>query len=459
MMTTTTDTNASARPDGPTGEVERRTGSRALLQGGSLLALGMLAANGGNYALNLLLGRWLTPAEFADATLMVTLMLVVTAIAVALQLLAARSAGIHQARGTDERADATAAWLQRAASQVGLLLMVAIAAPAAIWAEIFHTGSAWPFVILAVGMPAYLVQAVGRGLLQGRLAFGRLAATFLLEMVVRVVIALVLVALGLGVEGATIGLTASFLATWWLVRTLQPVTARPDLTATELGDLRISATPVLVLLLGQIVVNNGDVMVVKSAFPGGEAGVYAAIALIGRAVFFLSWSAVTTLFPAAAQRHEADRDATGLLLGGVAVVAGACAAMTVTAALFGERFFTGMFGPEYAGVNSLLVGYAIATSMFSVANLIVTHQLTAGRRRESGVLVAGAMFQTALLLLFHDTLAAVVRDQLIAMGVLLAAVAATTAHALRSSPIPSPIPSTIPSPIPSPIPSTEATTS
>ena len=426
-------TDAAERTEAPANDVAERTGGRALLQGGSLLAIGMMLANGGNYVLNLLLGRWLEPAEFADANLMVTLMLLVTAIAVALQLVAARYAGIHQARGTDDRAEAMAAWLARAANRTGIVLGLILAAPAMVWADVFNTESALPFVILAVGMPAYLIQAVGRGVMQGRLDFARLAATFVIEMIVRVAAGLALVAAGLGVNGATLGLTLSFVATWATVRRMQPITGAAELTTHEFGDLKIYVTPVLVLLVGQIIINNGDVMIVKSAFDGDTAGVYAAIALIGRAVFFLSWSAVTTLFPAVAQRSESEENSTGLLLGGVGVVSAACAVMVLFAWIFGDMFFTGVFGDEYGGVNSLLVGYAIATSMFAVANLIVTHQLSAGHRRESIVLVGGAVFQTALLLLFHDSMRTVVNDQLIAMGVLLLAVAVSATFSIRGA--------------------------
>ena len=115
-----------------------------------------------------------------------------------------------------------------------------------------------------------------------------------------------------------------------------------------------------------------------------------------------------------------------LLLVGVGVVAGACAVMTGAIAIGGDRFFTGVFGPEYAGVQHLLVQYAIATSMFAVANLVVTFHLSAGRSLESRLLVVGAVIQTVLLLANHATLAAVLVDQLLAMGLLLAAVAVST---------------------------------
>lgn len=408
-------------------DVASRTGARALLSGGTVLAVAMMATNGGNYLLNLFLGRWLEPSEFADANLMVTLMLLVTAIAVSLQLVGARFAGIHQASGDDERADALAAYLDRRASVAGVVLAAVIAGGASFWSDFFNTDSAWPFVILGLGMPCYLVQAVGRGILQGRLRFGPLAATFVIEMVVRVGIGVGLVAAGFGVEGATVGLTASFVATWLAVRSVVSTTTDARPTRFELGELRSYVGPVLVLLVGQIIINNGDVLVVKRYFDGDDAGVYAAIALIGRAVFFLSWSAVTTLFPAVAQREEAGHDSGGLLLGGVAVVTVSCGVMTLGAWLGGDMLLTNVFGEEYGGVNALLTRYAIATSMFAVANVIVSHHLSAGRYRESWILLAGAALQTALLLARHDTMAAVVWDQIVAMGILLAAVSISSA--------------------------------
>ncbi len=439
-MPAVADASAPGEPParGATPDVAERTSGSALLTGGGILAVAMLLANGGNYLLNLVLGRWLTPSAFADANLMVTLMLLVTAVAVSLQLVAARFGGIHQAAGTDARADALARDLERKAAVGGVALALAFVAGAGFWSDFFRTESAWPFVILGVGMPFYLVQAVGRGILQGRLIFGRLAATFVVEMVVRVGVGLGLVAAGAGVEGATAGLTVSFVATWLVVRRWSGPWAPGTPTRGERRDLRVYIGPVAVLLLGQIVINNGDVLVVKRFFSGDDAGVYAAIALIGRAVFFLSWSAVTTLFPAVAQREEAGHSSGGLLLGGVVVVSAICAGMVGGVAIFGDLFLTGALGDEYSGVGSLLIRYAIATSFFAVANLIVSHHLSAGRVREAWILLAGGVLQTVLLLTRHGDMLEVIYDQMIAMGILLVAVAVSslvpTAGQLRDSP-------------------------
>lgn len=408
--------------------VDSPTSSRALLTGGSLLAAAMFAANAGNYLLNVALGRWLTPAEFSDANLMVTLMLLVTAIAVSLQLIAARFTGLDEVAAETARTEALARGLTRWGAWAGVAIGALLVIGAPWWADFFNSASAWPFVVLGIGMPPYLAQAVGRGVLQGRLEFGPLAATFIHEAAARVVLGVVLVAIGLGVLGATIALTVSFVVTWLSVERalgwdLSAIAAevRPEVVGY--------AGPVGLLLLGQIIINNGDVLVSKQSLVPAEAGVYAAIALVGRAVFFLSWSVATTLFPAATQRREQGEDAHGLLYAGIAAVAAIGVAAVVGARLLGGIVLGRVFGPEYADVSSPLAWYALATAVFAIANLIVSHHLALGELREAALMLGGAVLQTVLLIGARGSIDDLIRAQVIAMLVL--AIIVSSSHVLR----------------------------
>ncbi|MDH4280350.1 MAG: hypothetical protein OEW83_19980 [Acidimicrobiia bacterium] len=187
-------------------------------------------------------------------------------------------------------------------------------------------------------------------------------------------------------------------------------------------DLRRFVAPTAVFLVGQILINNGDVLIVKAEFPRDAAGVYSAVALMGRAVFFLSWSAVATLFPAVARREATGSNTDELLVGGLAVVGVACGGMVAASALFGNLFFRSILGPEYEAAASMLVSYATATSLFAVANLVVTHQLSLGRTIQSRLLVIGAVGQTVLVVLARSSLPAVVNVQVLAMTALAAVV-------------------------------------
>lgn len=376
-----------------------------------------LAASGVNYALNLLLARWMTPSEFGDANLVVTAMLGLTAVAVTLQLVTAQR--ISTARAATQAVERRA--LLRRAWSVGLLVATAIAVSSPLIAAATSSASAVPFILLAAGLPFYLAQAVERGALQGRLRFGDLAATLIIEAVTRLGVAIALVLCGLGVSGATAGITASFVASWWLARRRELVLSTRS--GTEVAHVSRSITArratqaTMLLLVGQIMINNGDVVLAKTLFDADAAGVYSVVALVGRAIFFLSWSVVTAAFPMAATANAAEHRA--LRRRAVRTVAAMSTLMTLAVALLAPPLTPTVFSDAYSTAAGLFLPYAIATSLFAVANVMASLSTAQGDRQTAAVIVGGAVGQTMLLLAFADDPVRMVWLQVLAMGTLL----------------------------------------
>ena len=104
-----------------------------LLTGGALLFVSMTFVNAGNYLFNLVLGRWLGPAAFADLSLVVTLMLMITFITVTFQLTAARFSAIHTADHNPQQISNTRKWQLQIAWGFGLFLMSVLGGGAVFW--------------------------------------------------------------------------------------------------------------------------------------------------------------------------------------------------------------------------------------------------------------------------------------------------------------------------------------
>lgn len=379
------------------------------------LASAMLVASAANYLLNLFLARWMSPDEFGDANLMVTLMLATSAAAVALQLLTARgiSAADPAAAIAARRMGLRRAWM------IGGAIGVVAALGATTLRDVTSSTSALPFVILGIGIPLYLAQAVERGVLQGSLRFKRLALTFLVEAAIRLGATLGAVALGLGVVGATAGLSMSFAASWLAARPHRSGvigTAAVESVTEESGAARRAASATSILLVAQIIINNGDVVLAKVLFEAEAAGIYAVVALIGRGVFFLSWSIVMAAFPMAARNGGRE-----VIRRAVVAVAGVSAVSTISVAILMPHATDIVFGSEYSSASGEFGRYAIATSMFAVANVIATLELASGRGRAGAVVLAGAFAQTAALTL-ASTPQAMVDIQIVSMSVVAAAV-------------------------------------
>jgi O-antigen/teichoic acid export membrane protein len=413
-----------------------RTG---LLSGGALLFASATLVNAGNYLFNLLLGRWLGPAAFADLSLIVTLFLVTSFLTAGLQIPVARFVAVYTADVNPQRVADLRRWARRAAFALGGGLLALCVAGAPAWSHFFDTASPAPFVIFGLFVPFYLAQGVDRGVLQGSTRFGWLAATYQVEMWSRLALSVLLVGLGMAVNGAVLGIGLSFVATWLAAR---PVGGRLPAAGTlgrdTRGELAAFAVPVLVGQLGQILINNSDILIVRHFFAATEAGHYAALALIGRIVFFATWSVVTAMLPLAAQRHRRGEPHRVLLYAALGAVLGVSAIVVGAAFQAPGQIVNLLFGPQYLAVAPLLGPYALATMFFALANVVVSYRLAIGNVEGTYLAIVAGVMQVTLLWVFHDSLAQVVGIQLGLMaaffGVLCAWDLGRYARELRGSP-------------------------
>lgn len=396
--------------------------ARRQVSGAVILTVTMLGVSAANYLLNLVLARFLSPAEFGDANLAVNLVLAAAAAAATLQLLSAGNGATGDPAAVESRRR-----LMRWAWGIGAALGVGMALGSVALARMLNTSTPLMFVVIGIGLPVYLAQAVLRGALQGDLRLGRLATSYAVEATARVGIALLTLALGFGVVGAAVAISLSFVASALAARhkaTSSDPLVRAE-SATE-GDResRTAAVSVAatVLLIGQVVIANGDVVLAKAVMAPAAAGAYAAAAIIGRALYFLSWSVVHSTFPIVARTTD-PTERQRALLRALAMVVSTCVVGVAGLAMLGRQLAPLLLGDGYAGAVGVLVPYAIATSLFAVANLVACVDLASGRWLAPAALLVGAALQTILLVSFGATPMAMAKAQVGAMAVTAALVA------------------------------------
>jgi len=408
----------------------KRLAANSLLTSSALFFVSTTLVNGGNYLFNLLLGRWLGPALFADVSIIITLFLFLTFITAGFQQTAAKFSAIYSAENAPERLFALRRWLNRHSWVIGALCLLIVGGGAPFWQTFFHTTSPWIFVIFALGLPVYFVQGIDRGILQGQMRFGALAASYQAEMWVRLLVGLLLVGLGWAAHGAVFGLTLSLLATWFVshqaLRNMRSQRAQTTafthvetFSRREQRALLAFAFPVLMAETSLILINNSDVLIVKHFFDSITAGQYAALALIGRIVFFATWSVVITMFPLVAQKHQRQEPHRQLLWTGLGMVLGVSVAIVTATFILPNTIVQILFGAEYLMIAPLLWLYAVATALFALANVLINYRLALGDRRGTIFALIAGILQVTALLLFHASLFQIVIIQIGLMGALL----------------------------------------
>ena len=385
-----------------------------LLRGGLGLGAATLVASAANYASNLVLGRRLEADQFADAALVVSGLLLLSAVALGLQLTVARAiatgGGAPAARRLERRAVVIGA---------GTGAIVALLSP--LIASSFNMASPVPLIVLAVGVPIFFSMAMRRGVLQASHRFGQIGLSQVAEPLARLTVTMLALSVGMGATSAAIGLVAAFVVGW---AASSPRHLTLDTADSSGHGARAAVAATVLLLIGQVVIANGDLWVVAALVPA-DAGSYAAVALVGRLVFIAGWSIVTVVFPSLASGSGA---ASGRLLakavGAAALVGGV---LSAGAFIAGGALIGAMVGDDYAGAGHLLGPYALATTLFVIANLLAVADLAGGRRLLPALMSAGAIVQTALLVSVASRgIAWIVYGQLVAMALLAAALVSTT---------------------------------
>lgn len=367
----------------------------------------MIAVNGLNYGNNLVLGRVLGPTEYGSYAAFSALFLVVSLLPISLQ-----QAGARFSAGGRTRLDSNARLAMVSSAGLGLVLLMS-AQPTA---QALRIEVGW-LVALGLALPLYALLGTLRGEVQGRELVRSLGANMMLEHAGKILLTLACWLLIPGAGAAVAALVGSLV--------IASLGLRPHARAIKLErgrDLELErfVWPVMVGAIAQVAINNGDVLLAKVFMSPADAGVYAAVAMIGRIVFYGSWAVGAALFPAVAARSRHGQPHLPLLFVGIGVVAVVSAAISLGCAIDPAWVLEHLFGAAYLNGAGLLVLYALATSLYALANVIANHFLATGKRGFGYLPALGAAIQVGGILVFHGTAREIVICQVFAMGALLA---------------------------------------
>ncbi|MFP9116064.1 oligosaccharide flippase family protein [Flavobacterium sp. RHBU_3] len=375
--------------------------------------------NAGNYLYNLILGRLLGPEAFADAAVLITMLLILSFIGMTFQIVSAKYTVLLDA----DHLESFLAVFSKIALFSGAALGIVIALMSQVLQSVLHTHSEFMFLIFGAGLPLYFIASLNRGVYQGRGELKKLAFTYQSEMISRLVFTLS-VLLSFTSLNSSIVVSMGILIS--LITALFPFQKRILISGSAFRNSGLNIKPVLIFFLltafyelTQIVINNSDILLVKHYFPQKEAGLYASLALIGRIVYFVAWMFVMMLLPAVIKLSKEGKNTRPVLMKYVAYIAVLSAGIVIGALLFPKLAVNILFGSQFLAIAPLLWLYALATSIFAIANIFSYYFLSLGQYIPVVISAVLGLSQIVLIILFHSSLKEVVIVQVVDMAILL----------------------------------------
>jgi O-antigen/teichoic acid export membrane protein len=424
-----------------------------LLQAGPLAAAGVLA-NGASVVLTVALARLLSPHSYGVLNQLTGLYLILSMPGSAVVVAVVRRVTLWHEDGSGHLVRRWAGRVHRQGTILVLLWAVIVFASRHGVAVLLNQQSGIGIAAILTAAAFFVLLSLDRGLLQAHREYSPLAVNLLVEVGVRVVAVVSLVAAGFGPSGAAVGVligevVAAGHARWAAVRAWSggraprrwaagswTASLRPDPvlggSSTERHTVVLDLVVASVSLSMVAVLQNVDVLVVGRDNPS-QSGAYAAVSVTSKAIVFGAIVLGGYLLPEAAIRWRQGGHALRQLSVVLVLLAIPSVLLLGAALVAPEQLLQLVFHHDYTSASDALAPLVVAMIMLSVSVVLTMYLLAVGRRWVAGVLVGGAAALTAAVALAHGApRATALVDLAVQAGVLLVIVAGfTVVHRVR----------------------------
>ena len=402
--------------------------------GGLAFFVASAAVNLSNFIFHMAVSRLLGPSNYSALGSLLNLLVVISV------PLGALSAAVTQAEARARGAGRPGVAVKTLVFRATLWSLVATVLLAGLSPEIkvfLHFSSPWSIIVLSGWVVPSAVGAVLQGVLMGRVRFAPVAyATAGGTGLGRLALGVVMVAAGLGVEGAV---AASVLGQVVMTVALLPLLRHELLSHSgEAREGRIGGRQALLSLValgGFAVLTSMDTVLARHYLVPREAGWYTAAATGGRIAMFLPGAVALVAFPRFSIGDGRSREARSALRFALPVIF----AMGLFAALvmlgFSGLVVSLLFGPRYEEAHVTLGILGLEAMLLGLVSLLLYFQLA--RRSMASLLPwGGVLVGAGAIVLFHHDPEAIALDMIVAAGFALVLALPSAGRTLLGFPAP-----------------------
>lgn len=358
------------------------------------------------YVFQVLMGRMLSVADYGLFATMMALLAVGGVPLGTLSMVLSRRASGYWAKNQPAQIAAMFWWINRRVFWIGLAAVLCALPFTPFLRDYAHLESlvpAWIFLILNFMV---LFGPVNIAFLQAQQNFRWLAINGLVGHAFKIIFCVALVYAGFKLNGALMGLILATMAIWFMTYLpLRSVVTQPISVDQPKDHLSFKgAIPVLVANLSFAVMTQLDLLLVKHYFDPHQAGVYAAAAILGKAVMYLPGAITIAMFPMVAENESRSRSSAHLFLSAMVLTASLSGAGAVFYFLFADDIMTLFYGQKYQGAAELLKLYGFAMLPMALV-MVAEHFLIAkGRVVFAYVMMIGIPFVLFATHTYHASL-------------------------------------------------------
>lgn len=382
---------------------------------------GSFLAGFGNYLFQLLMAWLLSRRQYGELQALLALLGIFGAPIAALTTVLVREVARFRAEGKFPKIRGLLSFFTRS----GIFLAGFFFVVFVFWqkpaADFLKLDSGLLAVVLGAAFFPLFLGSINRGTIQGLEKFKSLSFLGIIEVGFKILLAILLVKIGLGVKGALgamilAGAAAYFLAFLPLGDILKE--KKEVLEKAEIAKMARYFPPVFLTILLLSLLFQVDVILVKHFFSPEAAGDYGALALIARIVFFLVSPIIAVMFPLVAGAENIIQ-AQSFLKKTLLAILFLSLPVLFFYFLFPEIVIKMLISDKFIQVSPFLGWLGLAIFFYGLVQVFSQYFLSLGKKGFLPILIGGVFLETILISWRHESLGQIVGAINLAMAITL----------------------------------------
>jgi O-antigen/teichoic acid export membrane protein len=385
-----------------------------LFSGSMIMILGSNLANMFSYLYHVALGRMLGPVNYGNLEAFLNLVTILSSLYAFMGLVIVK----YMSSAKKEDIGGYYQWFFHKGMILGLFGSAVLAVFSNFIANFLHIDQ---IIVLTVSV-VFLISInsfIFKSFLQGRLEFVKLAISVNVEILFRLLLGVMFVALGFSILGAVggffaaslIGLTVLFI----FVRSYRhgkEKRLRPE-------KLFSYAFPVFVYSVSSMSLISNDVLLAKHYLGPTDAGIYASLSTLGKIIFFGTAPVSSAMFPIVSKRYSEGKKYINILLLSILMTAGISLSVLALYIFVPSLMVSILFGKAFLSAATYLPLFGVFAAIFAICGLIISFYLSKGRTVFAYLMAGSAVSQFIGITLFHDKLDTIIKVSIVSVSVML----------------------------------------
>lgn len=399
-----------------------KIGRNKLLSGSLILLVGSMISNIGGYLYHLLMGRMLGPSDYGTLVSMISILYIFAVPSLTISTVVTKLASVFRAKKDYSKMNSVFRLFSKRFFFLELIIFGFVFLFCGQITDFLNVPQQrMVFIFLATTFLVKFLSPINTGLIQGLQKFSFISAFSVLAVALKLGLGIFFVKIGFSIFGAVVGIVFSeFLVYFLSFFPLKFLFSKDQSSAKdEWGELSRYGLPTFIVILGLTSLYTTDIILVKHFFSGYEAGLYSALGMMGKIIFFASSSVVTAMFPLVAESHEKGESHKNLLFQSLALVLIISVVINLGYFVAPTFFLRALYGSSYLGASPMLGFFGIFLSLYSVVNLLANYFLSIKKTAIAYFVFAASVAQVVMISALHDSIMEVVGVSIFICALLL----------------------------------------